>query len=92
MMISLKEQIRAFVVESFLFGDTTRVIADDASLIDNDVVDSTGILELVAFVEDNFGISVGDAEILPANFDSISRVAAFIAAKRPSVGSIAAVA
>lgn len=92
MMIPMKEQIRAFVVESFLFGDTTRAIADDASLIENDVIDSTGILELVAFVEDNFGVTVADAEILPANFDSISKVAAFIASKRSSMGTIAAVA
>ncbi|MEZ2218292.1 acyl carrier protein [Rhizobium sp. RCC_161_2] len=91
-MIPLKEQIRAFVVESFLFGDTTRTIADDASLIDNDIIDSTGILELVTFVEDSFGITVGDAEILPANFDSISKVAAFIASKRSATDPIAAVA
>ncbi|ACM29090.1 acyl carrier protein [Agrobacterium sp. SHOUNA12C] len=91
-MIPLKEQIRAFVVESFLFGDTTRTIADDASLIENDIIDSTGILELVTFVEDSFGITVGDAEILPANFDSISKVAAFIASKRSATGPIAAVA
>jgi acyl carrier protein len=92
MMIPLKEQIRAFVVESFLFGDTSRVIADDASLIENDVVDSTGILELVSFVEDNFGVTVADAEILPANFDSITKVAAFITSKRSAADPIAAVA
>ncbi|MBB3610678.1 acyl carrier protein [Rhizobium sp. BK602] len=91
-MIPLKEQIRAFVIESFLFGDTTRPIPDDASLIENDIVDSTGILELVAFVEDNFGITVGDAEILPANFDSISKVAAFIVSKRSATDPIVAVA
>lgn len=91
-MISVKEQIRAFIVESFLFGDTTRALADDASLIESDVVDSTGILELVTFVEDSFGITVADAEILPANFDSITRVAAFIASKRSQSDPIAAVA
>lgn len=91
-MIPLKEQIRAFIVESFLFGDTSRVVADDASLIESDIVDSTGILELVSFVEDNFGITVGDAEILPANFDSINRVANFIASKRSAADPIAAVA
>ena len=77
----LKEQIRAFIVESFLFGDTTRTLSDDDSLIENDVVDSTGILELVSFVEDNFAVTVADAEILPSNFDSIAKVAAFVAGK-----------
>lgn len=91
-MIPLKEQIRAFVIESFLFGDTTRTVPDDASLIENDIVDSTGILELVSFVEDSFGITVGDAEILPANFDSISRVAAFVVSKRSATDPIVAVA
>ncbi|KAA0691469.1 acyl carrier protein [Neorhizobium sp. P12A] len=91
-MIPLKEQIRAFIVESFLFGDTSRALGDDASLIESDVVDSTGILELVSFVEDNFGVTVADAEILPANFDSITKVATFIMSKRSAADPIAAVA
>ncbi|WP_176526904.1 acyl carrier protein [Rhizobium subbaraonis] len=82
MMATLNEEIRAFIVESFLFGDTSRTPGDDDSLIENDVVDSTGILELVAFVEDNLGIPVADAEILPANFDSIAKLAAFVTSKR----------
>ena len=80
-MMYLKEQIRAFIVESFLFGDTTRALSDDDSLIENDVVDSTGILELVSFVEHTFALTEPAVEILPTNFDSIARVAAFVAGK-----------
>ena len=82
-MMLVKEQIRSFIVESFLFGDSSRTLSDDDSLIENDVVDYTGILELVSFVEDNFAITVADAEILPSNFDSIARVAAYVASKTP---------
>jgi acyl carrier protein len=72
--------IRAFIVENFLFGDTSFQFDDDASLIEAELVDSTGILELVAHVESTYGITVKDAEIVPGNFDSINRIAAFIAA------------
>lgn len=74
-------EIRAFVIENFLFGDTSATLTEDMSLIENDLVDSTGILELVAYLEDHFGIAVADAEIVPANLDSISAIAAYVARK-----------
>lgn len=78
---TIAETIRAFIVENFLFGDTSQDLGDDVSLIEADLVDSTGILELVAFVEESWGIAVKDADIVPANFDSIGRIAAFVAAR-----------
>lgn len=80
-MQTIDDRIRAFIVENFLFGDTQREIGAQDSLIENDLVDSTGVLELVAFVEDAFGIVVDDAEIVPANFDSIARVRDYVARK-----------
>ena len=80
---SIKDSVRAFIVENFLFGDATQAPADDASLIENDVIDSTGVLELVAFVEERFGIAMADADIVPANLDSLDRIAAFVAARSP---------
>jgi len=74
-------RIRAFIVENFLFGDTSHDLADNASLIDNDIIDSTGVLELVAFIEDDFAVTMADADIVPANLDSIERIAAFIRQK-----------
>lgn len=75
------ETIRAFIVENFLFGDTSVDLGDDVSLIETGIVDSTGVLELVGFVETTYGLTVGDADIVPANFDSIGRLAAFVAAR-----------
>ncbi|MBL8599199.1 MAG: acyl carrier protein [Devosia sp.] len=79
---TIKDSIRAFIIDSFLFGDTSQAIADDMSLIDNNLVDSTGVLELVFFLESNFGISVKDTEVVPENLDSIGAMAAFIESKR----------
>jgi acyl carrier protein len=81
-----KNQIRAFIVDNFLFGDTERVPGDELSLIENDLVDSTGILELVSFLEERFGIPIADADIVPTNLDSIARIAAFVARKHAAVG------
>ena len=77
-----KAAIRTFIVENFLFGDDSQPLPADLSLIDNDLVDSTGILELVGFIEEHFAIQVADADIVPANLDTIERIAAFIARKQ----------
>ena len=83
----VSERVRAFIVENFLFGDASLTPADSASLIENDIIDSTAVLELVAFVEDEFGIAMADADIVPANLDSIARITAFIEAR---AGALAA--
>lgn len=78
---TIKDKVRAFVIENFLFGDTSYDLGDTASLIENDIIDSTGVLELVAFVEDQFDIAMADADIVPANLDSIARISAFVEAR-----------
>jgi acyl carrier protein len=75
------EAIRAFVRRRFPLAVTAKV-ADEDSLLDSGIVDSLGILDLVAFLEKTFGIRVGDDELDPSNFDSISSVARFVASKR----------
>lgn len=82
---TLQNQVRSFVVDNFLFGDQGGLSGDDHSLIENDVIDSTGVLELVSFIEERFGIAMSDAEIVPANLDSVARIAAFIERKREAV-------
>jgi len=77
----VEKQVRDFIIENFLFGDDSRPIDPTTSLIENDLVDSTGILELVAFVEERFGISVADQEIVPDNFDSLARITDYVSAK-----------
>jgi acyl carrier protein len=78
---SIKDSVRAFIIENFLFGDTSQELADTASLIENDIIDSTGVLELVAYIEEHFGIAMADSEIVPANLDSLDRIATYIASK-----------
>lgn len=76
---TIETALRSFITENFLFGDESRTIAGSDSLIQNDLMDSTGILELVAFLEDHFGISVADEDIMPENLDSIDRITAYVA-------------
>ena len=78
-MPAVEDTVRDFIVANFLFGDTTRAVRDDDSLLEHGIIDSTGILELVGFVEKTWSITVKDADIVPANFDSIGRIAAYVA-------------
>jgi acyl carrier protein len=81
MSTAANDIVRAFVVENFLFGDQTHPLAGSDSLIENGIIDSTGVLELVAFLEDRFEITMADSEIVPDNLDSLDRIVAYIASK-----------
>jgi len=87
-------QVRQFIDDNFLFGEGAN-LEDDESLLDAGLVDSTGILELVAFLEGTFNIQVADAEIVPDNLDSINAIVAYVtgklaAAKTPAASQAAA--
>jgi len=73
--------VRRFIAENFLFRDDGEAIAHDASLLDAGIIDSTGVLELVCFLESNFGIEVADEEMLPENLDSIRAITAYVTRK-----------
>jgi acyl carrier protein len=75
-----RAQIRDYVISNFLFD--TGDVDDDASLIGEGIVDSTGVLELVMFVEETYGIVVADADVTPENFDSIAALTAYVLDKR----------
>lgn len=79
-MSKLKNRIRAFIVENFLFGKDKN-FRDDTSLIDEGIIDSTGVLELVGFLEQEFSIVVEDDELLPENLNSINNVVAYVERK-----------
>lgn len=76
----IKDKIKAFIVEEFLFGKDDG-LDDDASFLENGVIDSTGILVLVSFVEEEFSISVEDEELIPENLDSVNNVVAYVERK-----------
>jgi acyl carrier protein len=74
------DAVRGFVRDTFLFG-SDQGLSEDASFLQNGIVDSTGVMELVAHVEERYGITVEDDELVPDNFDSISKLAAYIGRK-----------
>ena len=79
--MDVKDRVRRFIVENYYIPDPDR-IRDDTSLLMDGVVDSTGVLELVTFLENEFEIKVDDTELLPENLDSLEQVARFVAQKR----------
>lgn len=79
-MDNLKEKIRAFIVENFLFGDDNG-LKDDTSFLDEGIIDSTGVLELVTYLEEEFEIQVEDEELIPENLDSINNIAVYLEGK-----------
>ena len=78
--------IRAYILENFLFSRDDSALQDEQSLIGSGVIDSTGILELIQYLEQAFGIQVADEEMLPANLDSVARIAAFVSLKQAAAG------
>ena len=78
--------VRDFLKKNFLFSEDVR-LGDEDSFMEKGVLDSTGVLELIAFLESSFGITVEDDELLPDNLDSIARVAAFVRRKRAGAGA-----
>jgi acyl carrier protein len=74
--------IRTFIIENFLFGDAASMPDDKASLLESGVLDSTGVLELVGFIEQTWDFEMADEEIVPANLDSVLKIAAFVMSKQ----------
>ncbi|QND56427.1 acyl carrier protein [Mesorhizobium huakuii] len=74
------EQIRNFLVSNFYVSDV-KALVNDTSLLDQGIVDSTGVLEIIGFIEETFGITVEDSELLPENLDSIQGIEQYIIRK-----------
>jgi acyl carrier protein len=73
----IREELRNFVIENFLYGQSGG-LADGDSFLEKGIIDSTGVLELVAFLESRFGIKLQDGEIIPENLDSIDNLTQFL--------------
>jgi acyl carrier protein len=76
-----------FVVDNYLFGDLSRAPLDEDSLVEGGIIDSTGVLELVEFLESHFGIEVTELETVPENLGSISNLTKFVLGKKAGNGS-----
>jgi acyl carrier protein len=82
MSSDLHNQVRGFILENYLFTDDDSALGFDESLLDRGIVDSTGMLEIIMFIEDELGVTVEDEEMIPENLDSVNRIAAFVARKK----------
>jgi acyl carrier protein len=80
--LELQEEIRNFIIENFMMGRDPDQLSDADSLLDKGIIDSTGVLELVGFLEETYQIQIEDEELIPENLDSVSNLIAFIGRKR----------
>ena len=84
--MKLQQQIRDFVTSNFYVADP-KALEDRTSLLDQGIIDSTGVLEVIMYIESTFGVTVEDSEMLPENLDSIERIAAFVARKQVPIAA-----
>ena len=80
-MEEIKTTIKQFIIDNFLFGDDSG-LEDNTSFLEEGIIDSTGMLELITFLEEEFAIQLDDEELIPENLDSINNLEAFLAKKQ----------
>jgi acyl carrier protein len=89
-MTEIETQIKQFVLDTFLFGGSLDDIKDEESFIANGTLDSLGVLTLISFVEETYGIEVADDEVVPENFDSVRGLATYVRTKMNVPTAVAA--
>jgi len=80
--VDIKEKVKTYIIENFLLGNVSDALTDDDSFLEKGIIDSTGILELVSFVQETFNIKIDDMELVPDNLDSLNNLEAFIIKKK----------
>jgi acyl carrier protein len=85
-LVNYSETVKQFIIENFLFGDGNQLVSD-TPLFEKGIIDSTGVLELVAFIEENFNVSVSDEELVQDNFSSLNAIDKFLKSKNNRVNS-----
>jgi acyl carrier protein len=81
------ERIRQYVVENYLYMRQDVQLLDDDPLLARGIIDSMGVMELIVFLEEEFGVAVGDADITEDNLGSLTAIARYVAAKQASVSA-----
>lgn len=84
--MTIRDRVRAFITDNYYLGGHATV-DDDLSLIDSGIVDSTGMLEVILFIEGEFGIAVEDRETIPENLESVARIEAYVQGKLDAMGT-----
>lgn len=80
--MTIETKVRGYILNNYLFTDDDAALGNDDSFLERGIVDSTGIMELIFFLEQEFGVRIDDEDMVPENLDSVSRIAAFIGRKR----------
>lgn len=81
-MVEIEQEIRKFIVDNLMLGQEDRPLAGSESLLEAGIIDSTGVLELVTFLEESYGIEVTDEEMVPDNLDSLDNLVRYVSKKR----------
>ena len=87
--MTTEEKIRTFIYDNFLYDDSNNHLKNEDSFLDTGILDSTGVMELVSFIEENFGFHVEDSELVPENLDSIKAVMEYIERKQNNNAAVA---
>ena len=82
MEMAVREQLRTYILENFLFTDDPSALVDSDSFLQKGIIDSTGIMEVIFFLEDELGVQVADTEMVPENLDSVDNLVAFVGRKK----------
>lgn len=80
--MSISEAVRNFILENYLFSDDPAALVDDESFMEKGIVDSTGMMEVIGFLEEAFGITVQDDEMIPENLDAVTAIVAYVQRKQ----------
>lgn len=80
--MSVDERVRQYILENFLFSDDPSLLDPDDSFLERGLIDSTGMLEVILFLEETYGVKVADEEMIPENLDSVRKIAAFVQRKK----------
>ncbi|WP_372522431.1 acyl carrier protein [Sulfuricaulis sp.] len=80
-MNDIKTQVRQYILNNFLMGGDPERITDSVSFIEKGIIDSTGVLELISFLQETFGIRIEDAEMVPENLDSLEKIEKYVDSK-----------
>ncbi len=78
----MRDKIRQYIFENFIFEESDNNLKDDDSLLEKGIIDSTGVLEMVNFLEETFGVEVQDEELVPENLDSINNLVSYVTKKQ----------
>jgi acyl carrier protein len=87
-MLDIKKQVKEYIFDNFIMGSSSVEISGDTSFLGVGIIDSTGVLELISFLEETFRIEVGDEEMIPENLDSLNQIEKFVT-KKLTAGQVA---